>query len=191
VTTLNPGAAAIADWSNGRPLIAENNNSFSGCVVGLNFYPPSSDTFSPNAGWDVNTDGDLLMANALLFCGEVDIKPGSFPNSINLGFGGTTPVAILGSATLDVNDINPDTLTLGTAGVKTVGKTAKTLCSMADVSGDFSAGPEGAPDGLNDLVCHFITMDIVPEAGDTTATISGELNDATAIEGQDSVNIVP
>ena len=122
---------------------------------------------------------------------DIDIKPGSFPNSINLGSGGTTPVAVLGSSNLDVNDIDGDTLTLGTAGVKTVGKTDRTLCSVADVSGDFNAGPEGAPDGSDDLVCHFITMDIAPEAGDTTATISGELNDGTAIEGTDSVNIVP
>jgi len=100
-------------------------------------------------------------------------------------------VAILGSASLDVNDINADILTLGTAGIKTVGKTARTLCSVVDVSGDFSAGPEGAPDGFDDLVCHFITMDIAPEAGDTTATISGELIIGTAIEGTDSVNIVP
>ncbi len=122
---------------------------------------------------------------------DIDIKPGSFPNSINLGSGGTTPVAILGSASLNVNDIDPDTLTLGTAGVKTVGKTDRTLCSVADVSGDFSAGPEGAPDGFLDLVCHFITMDIVPEEGATTATISGELNDGAVIEGVDSVNVVP
>ena len=123
---------------------------------------------------------------------NIDIKPGSFPNSINLGSGGTTAVAILGSATsLDVNDINPDTLALGTSGVKTVGKTDRTLCSVVDVSGDFTNGPGGVPDGFLDLVCHFITMDIVPEAGDTTATISGDLNDGTAIEGTDSVNIVP
>ena len=97
----------------------------------------------------------------------------------------------MGSADLDVDNINPDSLTLGTAGIKTVGKTARTLCSVVDVSGDFSAGPEGAPDGFLDLVCHFITIDIVPEAGDTTATIFGNLNDGNFIEGVDSVNIVP
>ncbi len=62
------------------------------------------------------------------------------------------------------------------------------------MSGDFSASPEGAPDGFLDLVCHFITMDIAPEAGDTVATISGDLSAAAgggAIEGTDSVNIVP
>ena len=125
---------------------------------------------------------------------DIDIKPGSFPNSINLGSGGATPVAILGSATLDVNDIDITTLTLGTAGIKTVGKTDRILCSVNDVSGDFSGGLEGAPDSFDDLVCHFITVDIVPEAGDTEATISGNLTagaGGTPIEGTDSVNIVP
>ena len=121
----------------------------------------------------------------------IDIKPGSFPNSINLGSGGATPVPILGSAKLNVNDIDPDTLTLGTAGIKTVGKTDRLLCSVDDVSGDFADGPEGAPDGFDDLVCHFLTMEIVSEEGDTEASIAGALYNATPIGGSDSVNIVP
>ena len=38
--------------------------------------------------------------------GILDIKPGSCPNPINLGSNGVTLVAILGSDTLDVNDID-------------------------------------------------------------------------------------
>ena len=124
---------------------------------------------------------------------NIDIKPGSFPNSINLGSGGVTPVAILGSASLDVTTIDPDTLSLGTNQVKTVGKTDRLLCSVADVSGDFTTA-EGAPDGFNDLVCQFMTFGLVPEAGGTTAKVSGNLSVAFgggAIEGTDSVNIVP
>jgi sugar lactone lactonase YvrE len=123
---------------------------------------------------------------------DIDIKPGSFPNSINLCSGGATPVAVLGSDDLDVNDIDIDTLALGTAGIKTVGKTDKVLCSVKDVSGDFTY-PEGDPDGIDDLVCHFVTVQIAPEEGDTMATLAGSLiADAggTAIEGSDSVNIV-
>ena len=123
---------------------------------------------------------------------DIDIKPGSFPNSINLGSGGATPVAILGSTTFDVLDIDEASLTLGTAGIKTVGKKdPHLLCSIEDVSGDFSGGPEGIPDGYDDLVCHFITVGIVPEAGDTEAKLSGNLFDGTPIEGSDSVQIVP
>lgn len=124
----------------------------------------------------------------------IDIKPGSFPNSINLSSGGATPLAILGSATLDVNDIDVDSLSIGTAGVKTVGKKERSLCSIEDVSGDFSVDELGMPDGFDDLVCHFVTMQIAPEAGDTTAKLSGNLlleAGGIPIRGIDSVNIVP
>jgi hypothetical protein len=121
----------------------------------------------------------------------VDIKPGSFPNSINLGSNRTTPVGILGSATLDVGNIDVDTLTLGTAGVKTVGKTARLMGSVADVSGDFTGGLEGAPDGFLDLVCHFVTVNIVPEVGDAVAKVRGDFIGGGGFEGTDSVNLVP
>jgi hypothetical protein len=121
----------------------------------------------------------------------IDIKPGSFPNSINLGSNGTVPVAMLGSVTLNVGDIDVSTLTLGTAGVKTVGKTDRFMCSVYDVSGDFSGGLEGAPDGFLDLVCHFVTVNIVPEEGGTTARVMGDFIAGGGFEGTDSVNIVP
>jgi hypothetical protein len=125
---------------------------------------------------------------------DIDIKPGSFPNSINLGSGGATPVAILGSDDLFVGDIDTDSLTLGTAGVKTVGKKDHQLCSIEDVSGDFSSGLAGDPDGYLDLVCHFVTIEMAPEEGDTSAKLSGnflpEAGGGT-FEGQDSVSIVP
>ncbi len=62
---------------------------------------------------------------------------------------------------------------------------------MDDVSGNFSDGLEGAPDGKLDLVCHFTTMEIVPEEGETTARLAGEIIDGPAFYGTYSVNIVP
>jgi MYXO-CTERM domain-containing protein len=52
----------VADWSDGTHLIIDNQN-FAGGIVGLNFYPPSS--LSRSDFWDINTDGDVMMANAL------------------------------------------------------------------------------------------------------------------------------
>jgi hypothetical protein len=60
--SLNPNATLIADWTNGRPLIAELD-TFAGRVLSLNFYPPSSDSRADF--WDATTDGAILMANAL------------------------------------------------------------------------------------------------------------------------------
>lgn len=44
---------------------------------------------------------------------DIDIKPGSDPNSINLGEQGLLPVAILGSSTFDVSTIHPETIAIG------------------------------------------------------------------------------
>jgi hypothetical protein len=61
---LASGATQIAHWSSGAPLVAVKRR-----VVGLNFYPQSSDVASHY--WDASTDGDILMADALLGGGVI------------------------------------------------------------------------------------------------------------------------
>ena len=78
VGSLNPGAVAVADWSNGVPLIAVNTSTFAGKIAGLNFYPPSSDARSDF--WLSSTDGALLMANSLNFVTQQVSVPE--PNSL-------------------------------------------------------------------------------------------------------------
>jgi hypothetical protein len=113
---------------------------------------------------------------------DVDIKPNSDPNSINLCSGGAVPVAILGSGALDVYDIDTATLRFAEAAVKVVGKKdPNTLCGYDDINGDSAI----------DIVCHYVTTDIAGIDGESTyATVNGELTDGTAIEGSDSVVIV-
>ena len=113
---------------------------------------------------------------------DIDIKPGSNPNSINLCSNGALPIAILGADSFNVNDVNSDTLRFAEASVKVVGKKAPhSLCTYEDVNSD----------GITDLVCHFVTTDIAGIDGQsTTATLNGELNDGTEFEGTDAVNIV-
>ncbi len=62
--TLAAGATAVADWTNGAPLVVEMPG-FAGGIIGLNFYPPSSD--ARDDFWRTSTDGDLLLANALAY----------------------------------------------------------------------------------------------------------------------------
>ncbi len=113
---------------------------------------------------------------------DIDIKPGSDPNSINLCSGGAVPIAILGSDTFDVYDIDTETLRFSEASVKVVGmKDPHSLCSYEDVNDDL----------FYDLVCRFLTADIAGIDGQSSsATVNGELLDGTSIEGTDSVNIV-
>jgi len=120
---------------------------------------------------------------------EIDIKPGSDVNSINQGSGGVIPVAILGSASFDASAVDGSSCTLGDAPVKTVGKTDRSLCSVEDVSGDFSGGPEGAPDGFLDQVCKFVTIDLGATLGDVEATVNCTAPEV--IEGTDTIRIVP
>ena len=113
---------------------------------------------------------------------DIDIKPDSDLNSINLCSNGVVPIAILGSDTFNVLDVYTESLRFAEASVKVVGKKdPRSLCSYEDVNGD----------SFDDLVCNFVTADIAGIDGESTsATVNGELLDGTPIEGADSVNIV-
>jgi len=67
---------------------------------------------------------------------DIDIKPGSYPNSINLGSNGMIPVAILSSPYFDATQVDADTVALAGAGVAVKGKGNKLLASQEDVNGD-------------------------------------------------------
>ena len=133
---------------------------------------------------------DLKPTTVFLPGIPIDIRPGDFPNIINQGGGGgIIPVAILGSATFDATTVDGSTCTLGDADVKVVGMSDKLLCSVEDVSGDFSGGPEGVPDGFLDQVCKFVAIDLGAALGDTTATL--QCTAPNNIEGTDAITLVP
>lgn len=127
--------------------------------------------------------GELSDFRALVLAGidvAIDIKPGSFPNSINLGSGGAVPLAILSTAGFDAGTVDPLTIALAGASVKLRGK-GTPMASLEDVNGD----------GLLDLVVHVETESLQLSEGDTQATLDAQTFDGTAIRGTDSVRIVP
>jgi hypothetical protein len=106
---------------------------------------------------------------------DINIKPGSDPNSINACSGGATPVTIWGSETFDVTTIDVNQLIFASANVKTVGKSGKSLCSIEDVGAPDEAyfdKLDPLPDGYPDLTCHFITHDLGLNDASPTADIS-------------------
>ncbi|UCG58356.1 MAG: hypothetical protein JSU70_02385 [Phycisphaerales bacterium] len=110
---------------------------------------------------------------------DIDIKPGSYPNSINPEARGVIPVAILTTADFDASSVNPATVALEDVLAKEKGKSGK-YGSLEDVDGD----------GDLDLVVQIPnTIDWPDDA--TEATLTGETWDGIAIEGTDSVRIVP
>ena len=111
---------------------------------------------------------------------SIDIKPGSFPNSINLGSNGVVPVAILGSATFDASQVDPLTVTMADAKVKLKGK-GTPMASLQDVNGD----------GFLDLVVQVSTSTLVLNANDTEAIVEGATVGGTTFRGKDSLRTVP
>lgn len=109
----------------------------------------------------------------------IDIKPGSFPNSINLGSNGTVPVAIFSDTAFDATTVDPTTVTLASAPVKLKGN-GTLMASFKDVNGD----------GLMDLVVHVSTQALQLTNTDTEAQIEGQTYDGASIQGTDSVRVV-
>ena len=111
---------------------------------------------------------------------EIDIKPGSFPNSINPKSKGTIPVAILSTADFDApGQVDKTSLTFGRTG----DEQSVAFCNKGgeDVNGD----------GRLDQVCHFETQKTGFQRGDTAGTLRGKTVDGVSIEGRDSVKVVP
>jgi hypothetical protein len=133
-----------------------------------------------------NLDSGGTILPALYFGGDsilrvfVDIKPGSDPNCFNANGQGVIPVAVLGSESLYVSDIDQTTLSFGGADVRVRGNKGP-FCGLEDVNSD----------GFDDIVCHFEDNPDYWEPGQDDATLSGKLLDGTEFEGTDSICIVP
>jgi hypothetical protein len=118
--------------------------------------------------------------------GGIDIKPGSCKNPFNVKSKGVLPVAILGSDSFDVLDIDLNSILLeGVAPLRS---------SIEDAAGS-SCETEG-PDGYSDLSLKFDTQDMVNALGEVsdgdviTLTLSGFLLDGTEFSGEDIVTVL-
>jgi hypothetical protein len=109
----------------------------------------------------------------------IDIKPGSFPNSIKLKNRGVIPVAILGTAEFDATTVDPSTVCFGDADLP-----AERDCTEAHGKGHLE---DVNADGRLDMVLHYETRETGIDAGDTEACLTGTTIDGQAIEGCDSV----
>lgn len=150
-------------------------------------------------------EGNNCLTNTWCCTGEecgsipVDIRPTSCPNPLNTGSRGVLPVAILGTARIDVTRIDPASVRL--AGV------APLRWSLQDVATPYEpfAGREGChdcneegPDGFMDLTLKFDTQAIVAALGDVSdgdclvLTLGGNLLEeygGTAFTGEDVLTI--
>lgn len=106
---------------------------------------------------------------------SIDIKPGSFPNSINPRSQGVIPVAIL-TDTFDATTVDPLSVKFGRDGAtESHGRS-----HIEDVDSD----------GDLDLILHFRTQDTGIQCGNTSASLTGETFNGAAIKGSDSIRTV-
>ncbi len=109
---------------------------------------------------------------------QLDIKPGSFPNSLNPNSNGKLPAALLGSSTFDISNVDVSSLLLeGVAPVRT---------RVEDVDAD----------GYDDLVLKFLTGDLCdalgkPVPGDVlTLKLTGGMSDGNQFFAEDDIMVV-
>ena len=114
---------------------------------------------------------------------EIDIKPGSDPNSLNLNGNGVVPVGVFGTASFDVEDIDVSTVLFGVNG---------------DEASPVHTGhiEDLNEDDINDIVFHFREGELgIPTDswGNITLDLklTGSLTDGRLIEGTSEVRITP
>jgi hypothetical protein len=132
-----------------------------------------SNTTSPGAIEEFVID-DLRFLTAMGDTVKVDIKPGSEVNPINPRSRGVIPVAILGSDTFDVADVDATTLAFGPG-----------AAPLAHRNGPHRK--DANHDGIRDLLAHFRTEEAGIAFGDTEACVTGERLDGTPFEGCDAI----
>ena len=92
----------------------------------------------------------------------IDLLPGNADNRIDLSRQRVVPIAILGSESFDINDLNPRTLKLRAVSQNLVGKSDKSLCRQLDLN----------EDTYMDLLCDFKIIGFKIQPGDIPVVIN-------------------
>ncbi|MHC4735896.1 MAG: hypothetical protein ACYTDW_15780, partial [Planctomycetota bacterium] len=133
-----------------------------------------------------------LYESGLPILVDVDIKPGSCPNPLNVTSRGVLPVAVLGSEDFDVSSI--DVASIRLAGVAPIRSSYEDVATPVSDANECECSTEG-PDGFPDLKLKFETQRVVEAIGEVdhgdelVLELTGVLSDETPIEGSDCVII--
>jgi hypothetical protein len=153
-------------------------------VLNANSFNVRSGAFFAGSGITVAFSIDSLSPNPPPVANKVkiDIKPSSFPNSINPRSEGRIAVAILTTGAADnvvafeATTVDPTTVRFGPTGTEA----APVHDSWEDVDGD----------GDVDVIVHFTTQDTGIKCGDSSATLTGTTVGDQAINGTDAIKTV-
>jgi len=128
-----------------------------------------------------------IIAQANILFGEqqpttitIDIIPASPDNIVRPGAWRLLPVAILGSAELEVTSINPRTIRLNGVDIMLVGKSDKSLCVEKDINDDT----------YMDLLCDVRSTGFKIDEGDYAIIIKAGTYSGESLRGEDRIKIV-
>ena len=107
---------------------------------------------------------------------EIDVKPGSDPNSINLRNNGVIPVAILTTPSFDITQLDPASVRFGP--------------NQAGESHNKGHLEDVDNDGDIDLILHFKTQETGIQNTDTYACLTGATLNGVPIQGCDATKII-
>jgi hypothetical protein len=125
---------------------------------------------------------------------ELDIKPTSCPNPLNVKSKGVLPVAILGTDEFDVSTVDRTTVKL--EGVPAWGGILEDVATPVEPSDDICECTEEGPDGYMDMTFKFPRQAVIDSLGEVedgemvVLTLKGQTYEGVAIEGQDCVRII-
>lgn len=134
--------------------------------------------YDEQSGYDGLRFDDFLVTSTARPV-SIDIRPGTFPNQVNLNSNGVIPVAILSDATFDALQVDPSTILLAGGSVKLIGKGDRYACSQQDVNAD----------GRLDLVCNVQVNQLQLTVGDSTAVLEAKTFSGQVMQGYDSVQV--
>jgi hypothetical protein len=201
--TLVANKIGIRDWQCDIGFF-HNNNIYNNTDYGLHFRKdesqgildstsnwwghssgPSGGVLDPITGIPANGVGDTITENVhfdpwlanpygIPIKISIDIKPGSFPNSLNPRSKGVIPVAVLTTDTFDAATVDGSSIRFAPDEAEPV------HYALEDVDWD----------GDLDMIFHFRTQKTGIKCGDTEATLIGEKVDGKQITGTDSIRTV-
>ncbi len=100
--TTTTGTTLVAHWTNNQPLVGTKQPT-RGRIVGLNFFPPSSDIRSDF--WQASTNGARLMGNSLLFAAGQSTFNATIDLALTKSHTGNFTVGTNGTYTLTVSNV--------------------------------------------------------------------------------------
>jgi len=184
---VNDIHTASVDWAGtaGSPVVTDTLGSAAGSLSDSHqFFALGDHTVTVTV-----TDNDGAASNEVTFTVtvvrapiDIDVKPGSDVNPLNLNGNGVVPVAVLGSAEFDVSILIPGSVLAGAEG----------SVNAAPVHGGHIEDVNG--DGFDDYVFHFREWEL-GVTGDALTRVpvylTAEGSDGTLFGGEDDVRINP